>query len=118
MYGEWVIKGVGGYYVKNKEAQYTPHNPQNPDDFNHEVVIHESGHHKEHLMGKIPPWHYSRWSHLFLRWYNIIGMRVISVSVSDLPGVEAGDVVELDFTDGGSCECIAGNDNKLRKYVC
>ena len=108
--GWWVIQGgIGGYYDQTRERAYTVANPADPNDYVDEVMIHEAGHHKEHLMGLIPPWHYPPWVKLFVNWRNY-PMAVADLESAQLPGVEPGDVVEIDYIGIGGLLAKATQD--------
>lgn len=98
--GVWVIDGnVGGYYVVMKRTCYTVCNPANPSDYADWVEQHETAHDLEAQLGLPPPWHYAPWAGLFRYWYNVPLAMVGTggVHVISLPGVDPGDIVEVDL---------------------
>ena len=103
---------VGGYYISGSRRCYTVCNPQDPSDFSDETCRHEQAHDMEKQLRLVPPWHYVHWRRLFEDWRSLptravalAGGPEISRKARDLPGVEPGDVVTVDYTGGQSFSC-------------
>ncbi len=106
LHGWHVINGwVRGYYIKTSETAVCV---KGPNGVPPKVRVHEIAHHKEHMLGLIPPWHYAAWRNLFLQWYNTdhvvqsAAAKFNMLKDEHLPFCRTGDIVEVDFVDGTS----------------
>ena len=107
--GAW----IAGWYIRNKRECWTVTHPADDRIYDDDTEIHEVAHDIEANLGLVPPWHNEAWRRLFRNWYNIPSITVaadLSRDVLQLPGVEPGDQVEIDFVGGLHLALTAAED--------